>query len=118
MLSKPDHKSGSERVRKAEAYYIKSTFQEIGFIFLRRTPKYLALASSKMGKQFPNRASTPRTWAKVPRVRAKAPRTWAEARQTRASNFRKWRRAKVLGEQCAVFLHPILTLFVLRPIEL
>ncbi len=111
MLSNPDHKSGSESVRKAEAYYIKSTFQEIVFNFLRRTPKYLALASVKMGGLFPNRAEAPRT-------RAEVPRTWAETPRTRADNFRKRRRAIFLGELCAVFLHPILIIFILRPIGL
>ncbi len=37
--SYPDRISGSERVRKAEAYGMKSTFQEIVFIFLWLTPK-------------------------------------------------------------------------------
>ncbi len=118
MLSNPDYKSGSERVRKAEAYYIKRIFREIVFIFLRRTPKCLALASVKMGEQFPNRASIYRTWARVPRTRAKAPRTWAKVPRSRAKAPQKRRSTKTLGELCAVSLHPILILFVLRPIGL
>ena len=54
MLSNPDYKSGSESVRKVGIHYIMSTFQDIVFNFLWRTPKYLALASAKMGEHSSN----------------------------------------------------------------
>ena len=87
MLNNPNHKFGRERVRKAEDFYVKYTFQEIVFIFLRRTPKCLALASVKLGEQFPNRADICRTWAEVRRIWAEVRRIWAEARRIRAGNF-------------------------------
>ena len=111
MLNNPDHKSGSESVRKAEAYYIKHTFKRSYSFFYGEHLNILALASEKMGEQFPNRAEAPRTWAEVPRTWAKVPRIRAKAPQKRRST-------KTLGELFADFLHPIPTLFVLRPIGL
>ena len=125
MLNNPDHKSGSESVRKAEAYYIKHTFKRSYSFFYGEHLNILALASEKMGEQFPNRAEAPRTraevlrtWAEVPRTWAKAPRSRAKVPRIRAKAPQKRRSTKTLGELFADFLHPIPTLFVLRPIGL
>ena len=93
-------------VRESEnrGFLKKPNFQKVIFIFYGEH-------SSKMGEQLPNRAKARRTRAKVRRTRAKA-------RRTRAGNFQKRRRAIFLGELCAFLLHPILTLFILRPIGL